>query len=209
MNSQTPHRVLNFSAGPSAIPLPVLQKAQAEFLDYKNTGMSIMELSHRSETFEAIIQKAEDDLRELLEIPSNYKVIFMQGGGTGEFAATHLNLMLSKSIVEKQRKLSEANPGQNKTLKCGYIVSGIWSKKGHQECKRLGGNAHVIVDSKESLGQSGYYDLPPVSSWDLPKPEETAYVYYCDNETIGGFEMKSDSIYPHIDPSVPIVCDMS
>ncbi|PVU94919.1 hypothetical protein BB561_002169 [Smittium simulii] len=204
MSPNQEYRAINLSAGPSAIPLEVLKTAQNEFLNYKNSGMSVIELSHRSKLFESILSNTEADLRRILDIPANYKVLFMQSGGTGEFAATHLNLMASKLVEDKQKAL-----GTDKKAKCAYIISGVWSKKAHTECLRMGGNAHTIVDGKSHFKADGYYDLPAAAEWDIPNPEETAYVYYCDNETIGGFEMELDTVVPHIDPSIPIICDMS
>ncbi|PVV02176.1 hypothetical protein BB560_003377 [Smittium megazygosporum] len=204
MSDKGVFRVTNFAAGPSAIPLEVLEVAQNEFLNYKDSGMSVLELSHRSELFESILSEAETNLRGTLNIPDNYKVLFMQGGGTGEFAACYLNMMASDVIFNKQ----QSAPG-GKQLKCAYFITGIWSKKAYEECSKIGGSPHAIVDAKKYYNGAGYFGLPPREEWDMPKPEETAFVYYCDNETIGGVEMEVDSIVPHIDPSIPIVCDMS
>ncbi|OMJ08402.1 Phosphoserine aminotransferase [Smittium culicis] len=197
----SPFRVNNFSAGPSSIPLEVLETVQKDFLNYNNTGMSVVEMSHRSKEFTRIFKEAEDDYRSLLDIPDNYHVLFMQGGGTSQFAATFLNLNASKVINEKQAKSS-------KPLKCGYIVGGVWSKQAKDECSKLGGNVHIIADCQDKA-TGKYTSVPPASSWDIPPTNELAYVYYCDNETIGGLEFNSDSVFPHFDSSIPIVCDIS
>ncbi|OMH85667.1 Phosphoserine aminotransferase [Zancudomyces culisetae] len=213
------NRAVNFSAGPSMMPYPVLLKARDEFLDYQDSGMSVIELSHRSKLFGDVITGAEQKLRKLLNIPSEgYSVFFMHGGGTGGFAATYLNLMSSKVVRDKQRKIHN----QGKTLKCGYVVSGIWSKSAYEECVDLGGNAHVVVNCESTVEldnasdagvpqiKKGYFDLPPTEKWDLPPSDELAYIYYCDNETIGGFEMNVDSITSAVDTNeVVLVCDVS
>ena len=121
------NRAHNFSAGPSTLPASVLEKARDELLNYKGSGMSVMELSHRSSTFNDIIIRAENQLRTLLDIPSNYHILFFQGGGMGQFAATHLNLMASKHVRKKQLKLAEEG---KKITKCDYLVTGAWSEGG-------------------------------------------------------------------------------
>ncbi|MGB9674226.1 MAG: phosphoserine transaminase [Anaerolineales bacterium] len=154
------NRAHNFNAGPAGLPLEVLQEAQAELLDYKGSGMSVMEISHRSKEFENIINEAEMDLRELLHIPDNYKVLFLQGGASLQFSMIPMNLRNSGSSAD-------------------YIVTGAWSKKAVQEAQKLG-NTRIAADTKES----NYNCLP--SSLDLdPK---AAYLYYCSNETIHGVE---------------------
>ncbi|KAJ1916777.1 Phosphoserine transaminase [Mycoemilia scoparia] len=192
------YRVFNFCAGPSTLPLPVLKQARDEFFNYKGTGMSVMELSHRSKVFDEIIETAESNLRTLLSIPSNYRILFFQGGGMGQFAATYLNLQASKYAHEKRAKLG-------KELVCDYLVTGSWSEGAVKECKRLGGNANLVIDTKDSK----YSHIPDKSTWKLSPPEETAYVYYCDNETIHGVEFDPDAVTSIVDPSVPIICDIS
>ncbi|OLY84949.1 Phosphoserine aminotransferase [Smittium mucronatum] len=202
MQNQPPNfRANNFSAGPSSIPEEVLTVVQRDLFNFDNTGISVMEMSHRSKSFTKVFKEAEEDFRKLYDVPDNYYVLFMQGGGTGEFAAVYLNLINSKVIRQKQRDSS--NP-----LKCAYIVSGSWSKLAKKECERLGGQTHLIVDCQDSASGK-YLTVPPVSDWDILPTQDLAYVYYCDNETIGGLEFESDSVYPHFDNSVPIVCDIS
>lgn len=158
--SETIHRAHNFNAGPAGLPLEVMQQAQAELLDYKGTGMSIMEMSHRSKEFEAMLNETEADLRELLNIPANYKVLFMQGGASLQFSMIPMNLRPAGASAD-------------------YIVTGAWSKKAIQEAQKLG-PARAAADMKAS----NYNSLP--ASLDLdPK---AAYLYYCSNETIHGVE---------------------
>jgi phosphoserine aminotransferase len=124
-------RVYNYSAGPSMLPVEVLEQAQKEMLCYGESGMSVMEMSHRSKDFEAIIKQAEQDLRELMHIPDNYKVLFVQGGGSTQFAMVPLNLM-------------------NKNKKANYINTGQWAKKAYAEAKRYG-DVKVIASSEDAV----------------------------------------------------------
>ena len=166
------------------LPQPVLKQVQAELLDYKDTGCSVMELSHRSKEFEAVIAEAEADLRSILSIPDNYKVLFMQGGATAQFAGIVMNL------------------GHDKPL--DYIVSGTWSEKALQEAQRLGAAVNVVVNSK-ALKHTGRF--PSIEEWKFS--EDASYVYYCDNETVHGVEFQQSFVdaFPH--KNVPVVCDMS
>ncbi len=152
-------RVYNFSAGPSMLPEEVLKEAAAEMLDYKGTGMSVMEMSHRSKAFEEIIQTAEADLRELMNIPDNYKVLFLQGGASQQFAAIPMNLMKNKVA--------------------DFIVTGQWAKKAYQEAKRYG-KCTVLASSEDKT----YSYIPDCS--DLNISEDADYVYICHNNTIYG-----------------------
>ena len=152
-------RVYNFSAGPAVLPEEVLRQAAAEMLDYDGTGMSVMEMSHRSKPFAGIIEAAEADLRELLAVPDNYQVLFLQGGATQQFAAIPMNLM--------QAKVAD------------YVVSGSWSKKAWKEAK-LYGDARCVASSED--GNFSY--VPVVASLELSP--EVDYVYICQNATIYG-----------------------
>ncbi len=152
-------RVFNFSAGPAVLPEAVLKQAAAEMLDYNNTGMSVMEMSHRSKAFEAIILQAETDLRKLMQIPDNYKVLFLQGGGHLQFAMVPLNLM--------------------KNGVADYIITGEWAKKAYAEAKRYG-DARKIASSEDKL----FSYIPDCS--DLPISPAADYVYICENNTIYG-----------------------
>ncbi len=156
----TLNRAHNFNAGPAALPLEVLQRAQAEMLDYKGTGMSIIEMSHRSKEFEAMINETEADMRELLNIPANYKVMFMQGGASLQFSMIPMSFRPSGASAD-------------------YIVTGTWSKKAVDEAKKLG-NTRVAASGKETN-----FDRTPAS---LETDPNAAYLYYCSNETIHGVE---------------------
>ena len=161
-------RAYNFNPGPGALPLEVLQQAQAELLDFKGTGMSVMEISHRSKEFEAVIQTAEADLRDLLGIPSNYKVMFLQGGATLQFAMLAMNLRPAGASAD-------------------YIVTGAWSKIALKEAKKLG-TARAAANTEAD----GFNCIP--ASLDLdPK---AAYLHFTANETIHGVEYFSEPTPP-------------
>ena len=157
-------RVYNFSAGPAILPEEVLREAQAEMLDYKGTGMSVMEMSHRSKAFDEIIQEAEQDLRDLMHIPDNYKVLFLQGGASLQFAMIPMNLMKNKVA--------------------DYIVTGQWAKKAYQEAQKYG-KANKIASSEDKT----FSYIPDCS--DLPISEDADYVYICENNTIYGTKFKT------------------
>ena len=152
-------RVYNFSAGPAVLPEEVLKEAAAEMLDYRGTGMSVMEMSHRSKSYETIIEDAESDLRDLLHIPENYKVLFLQGGGSTQFAMVPMNLM--------------------KNRVADYIITGPWAKKAHKEAS-IYGKANAIASSADKT----FSYIPDCS--DLPVSEDADYVYICENNTIYG-----------------------
>jgi phosphoserine aminotransferase len=155
-------RVFNFAAGPAALPLEVLEQAREEMTDWRGSGMSVMEISHRSKAFIGVAAEAEADLRELLAIPSNYKVLFMQGGATGQFAAIPMNLTQSGASVD-------------------YLNTGAWSKKAIGEARHYC-NVNVAADA----AASNYSDVPARSEWRLTAG--AAYLHYTPNETIGGVE---------------------
>ena len=157
-------RVYNFSAGPAVLPEEVLKEAAAEMLDYNGTGMSVMEMSHRSKAFEDIIKTAEADLRELMNIPDNYKVLFLQGGASQQFAMIPMNLM--------------------KNGVADYIVTGQWAKKAWQEASKFG-KANKIASSEDKT----FSYIPDCS--DLPIDEDADYVYICENNTIYGTKYKT------------------
>lgn len=152
-------RVYNFSAGPAVLPESVLREAADEMLDYKGTGMGVMEMSHRSKAYQEIIDTAEADLRALMGIPDNYKVMFMQGGTSQQFAMVPMNLMRNKVA--------------------DYIVTGQWAKKAYQEAKMYG-QANCIASSADKT----FSYIPDCS--DLPISENADYVYICENNTIYG-----------------------
>ena len=152
-------RVFNFSAGPAVLPEEVLREAAAEMLDYRGTGMSVMEMSHRSRPFQEIIETAESDLRELMGIPDNYKVLFLQGGASQQFAMIPMNLM--------------------KNRVADYIITGQWAKKAWQEAQKYG-KANAVASSADKT----FTYIPDCS--DLPISENADYVYICENNTIYG-----------------------
>ena len=152
-------RIYNFSAGPAVLPVEVLEEAAAEMLDYNGTGMSVMEMSHRSKAYDAIIKEAEQDLRDLLNIPDNYKVLFVQGGASLVFASVPMNLMKNK--------------------KAGYIITGQWAKKAYQEAKIYGEAVELASSADETFAY-----IPDCS--DLPITDDMDYVYICENNTIYG-----------------------
>ena len=152
-------RIYNFSAGPATMPVEVLEEVAAEMLNYKGSGMCVMEMSHRSKVYQTIIDEAEADLRELMNIPNNYKVLFIQGGATLQFAMVPANLM--------------------KNGVADYIVTGAWSKKAAEEAKKYG-KVNVIASSKDK----NFSYVPDVT--DLPIDPDADYVYICENETIHG-----------------------
>ena len=172
-------RVFNFSAGPAALPETVLRRAADEMLDWHGSGMSVMEMSHRGKEFIAIHAEAESLLRELLAVPANYKLLFMQGGAIGENAIVPMNMMRGRAGAD-------------------YIDTGEWSKKSIKEAKKYG-----KVNVAASAADTGYTTIPPRASWKLDP--DAAYVHICSNETIGGVEYH---FTPEVG-NVPLVADMS
>jgi len=172
-------RAFNFCAGPATLPEPVLKQARDEMLDWRGTGMSVMEMSHRSDEFVAIAETAEKDLRELAGISEDYAVLFMQGGASSQFSTIPLNLLADKTSAD-------------------YVNTGIWSKKAIAEAKRYG-DVNVVASSEDS----GFTTVPEQSTWTTNA--DAAYLHYTPNETIGGleFDFVPDS------GDVPLVADMS
>ena len=157
------HRVYNFSAGPAVLPEEVLREAADEMLDYQGSGMSVMEMSHRSKVYDNIIKTAEQDLRDLMGIPDNYKVLFLQGGASQQFAAVPMNLM--------------------KNGVADYIVTGQWAKKAYQEAQKYGKAVKVASSEDKTFSY-----IPDCS--DLPIDDDADYVYICENNTIYGTKYK-------------------
>src|SRR5690606_39063146 len=172
-------RAHNFCAGPAALPAAVLQRAQAEMLDWQGRGLSVMEMSHRSDDYVAIAEKAEQDLRDLLLVPSDYKVLFLQGGASQQFAEIPLNLLPEGGVAD-------------------YVDTGIWSKKAIEEASRYG-NINVAASAKAY----DYFAIPGQNEWQLSK--DAAYLHYASNETIGGLQFDWT---PELG-DVPLVADMS
>ena len=172
-------RVFNFSAGPAVLPEAVLRKAAAEMLDWHGSGMSVMEMSHRGKEFVSIAAKAESDLRALLSIPANYKVLFLQGGAIAENALVPMNLLAGKTAAD-------------------YINTGEWSKKSIKEAKK-----YCAVNVAASAEDRNFTYVPPRETWKLDAA--AAYVHVCTNETIGGVEYQ----WTPDTGAVPLVADMS
>ena len=171
--------VYNFAPGPAMLPRAVMEQAQQELLDWKGTGMSVMEISHRSKEFLALAQESETDLREILGIPGNYKVLFLQGGATSQFSMVPMNLLQAGATAD-------------------YIHTGNWSGKALKEAQRFG-KVNVAASSKEV----NFTTIPERDSWKLS--DNAAYVYYCSNETIGGLEFQDT---PDVGDR-PLICDLT
>lgn len=172
-------RVFNFAAGPATLPLEVLQQAQAEMTDWNAGGMSVMEVSHRSKAFIAVAQQAEADLRELLSIPANYKVLFLQGGAIGQNAFIPMNLLRGRTRAD-------------------YVDTGIWSQKSIKEARK-----YCSVNVAASGEATNFTAIPRQDTWKLDP--QAAYVHICGNETIGGVQYH----WTPDTGGVPLVCDMS
>jgi phosphoserine aminotransferase len=179
MATTTVHRVFNFAAGPAVLPLPVLEEAQRDLLALPGVGMSVLEISHRSKTFEAIIQQAEADTRELGGIPSNYQVLFLQGGASLQFSMVPMNLLPPGGTAD-------------------YVVTGAWGQKAVKEAKRVG-----TVNIAATTEADKFTRLPGTGEVSLTAG--AAYVHYTSNETIQGVEWKTDAVFG----DAPVVCDAS
>src|SRR6266704_2912146 len=179
MGSRPVTRVFNFSAGPAALPEEVLAQAAAEMLDWHGSGMSVMEMSHRGKEFISIYDKAQADLRGLLKIPANYKILFLQGGAIAENAIVPMNLLLGRSTAD-------------------YVNTGEWSKKSIKEAKK-----YCTVSIAASSEDRNFTYVPARETWKLTR--EAAFVHVCTNETIGGVEYQ----WAPDTGDVPLVADMS
>ncbi len=177
-------RPYNFSAGPAAIPHEVLSRVAEEMLDWHGSGMSVMEMSHRGREFTAIHEAAERDLRELLQIPAHFHILFMQGGGIGENAIVPMNLSRG-GVVDA-------------------VLTGTWSRKSADEARRYA-QVHIAADSADAQGQ--YLDLIPASDWKLSP--DAAYVHVCTNETIDGLELQQLPDLKALGSDAPLVIDFS
>jgi phosphoserine aminotransferase len=172
-------RIYNFSAGPAILPTEVLAKAQEELLSLNGIGMSVMEVSHRSEYFEPVLENAKQGIRDLLSVPENYQILFLQGGASLQFAQIPMTFLQKESSAD-------------------YIVNGAWSEKAVKEAKRFGG-VNVIYSGKES----GYKTAPAQEELRFSRTAE--YIHYCSNETIDGVEFK----YDLDGGNIPVICDAS
>ena len=175
--------VYNFSAGPATLPREVMTKVQTDFLDWQGTGISIVEMSHRSKAFEAIAEQSIQDLSALLSIPDNYKILFLQGG------ATHLMSMAPLNLC-------------NKTDTADYLVTGNWSSRALKEAERLT-NVNIVATS----AAESFTTIPDNGDWRFS--EQPSYFYFCDNETIAGVEFQSTPILPGEHADTILVCDMT
>ena len=169
----------NFCAGPAMLPAEVMQQAQAEMLDWQGCGSSVMEISHRSAPFIEVAQQAEQDLRELLNVPKNYKVLFLQGGGRGQFAAAPLNI---------------ASPEQTSL----HLVTGSWSKGAVSEAAKYT-QTHVVA--KDAINAENKRYVPEASTWDASDEvlKNAAYLHYCPNETVDGIALHTPPRFHNID----------
>lgn len=177
-------RVFNFSAGPCCLPLEVLEQAKADLVNHQGSGMSIMEMSHRSKEFVAVAEDAEKDLRTLLNVPDNFKVLFLQGGATAQFAAVPLNLFGERS-------------------KGDYLITGQWGEKAHKECSKYG-TAVAPMNTKEGK----FTSIPD----DYTLSPDACYVHYCHNETVNGVEWSEEALqklYAKVPDGVHLVADVS
>ncbi len=172
-------RIYNFSAGPAILPVEVLEKAKSELLSLNGIGMSVMEISHRSKHFEPILEGATSGIRELLNIPDNYQILFLQGGASLQFSMIPLNFLPENETAD-------------------YVVTGAWGKKALKEAKKCG-NANVIF----STAEEGFKSVPTQD--ELTFSEDANYIHYTSNETIEGVEFK----YDLDGSGIPVVCDMS
>jgi phosphoserine aminotransferase len=173
-------RAHNFNAGPSILPLPVLEQAQKELIDFKGTGMSVMEISHRSKEFEGVLAEAEQDLRTLMGIPANYRVLFLQGGATLQFAMIPMNLRPAGASAD-------------------YILTGSWSKGAYKEAQKLGATRSAFTGEPDNFNR-----LP--AQEELQLDSKAAYLYFTSNETIHGVEFKNEPAAP---AGVPLFVDTS
>lgn len=171
--------VYNFGAGPAMLPIAVMKQAQEELLDWHGTGISVIEMSHRSKQFNDIVEESEADLRELLNVPETHRVLFLQGGASSQFAMVPMNLLGGHATAD-------------------YIHTGIWSGKAITEAQRFG---KVNIAASSEAG--GFFTIPERAGWNLS--DQSAYVYYTDNETIGGLEFSST---PEVG-DIPLVSDMT
>jgi len=175
-------QIYNFSAGPAVLPKAVLQQAQQEMLDWHGSGISVMEMSHRGKEFTKILEELENDLRELANIPYNYKILLLQGGASSQFSMVPMNLLRGKQTAD-------------------YIVTGQWSQKAAQEAMR-----YCAVNIAASSEDANFTYAPRQETWQINK--NTAYIHYTTNETIGGVEFHWTPEFPKDDP-IPLVADMS
>ncbi|KAH9952010.1 phosphoserine aminotransferase [Amylocystis lapponica] len=208
-------RVTNFGAGPSALPVSVLEEAAKGLLNFQQTGMGIAEISHRSKEFQAFLTNIESLIRTQLDVPPTHRILFTQGGGSAQFSAVVLNLLARYRLLHPERSADETV--------MDYVVTGSWSKKAAEEARRLGGGrVHVVVDARTfSHDGTSFDNIPPHAAFAFSR--DPALVYYCENETVDGVEFSHDRAAPaafpyHLlapdagadaRPLVPLVADYS
>lgn len=196
-------QTINLGAGPSTLPTPILLEASQGILDYEGTGMGVTELSHRSSTFQDLLKEAESNLRTLLDIPDTHAVVFLQGGGTEQFSATLLNMLAAHAA---------RNPSYQGTPPVDYVVSGAWSDKAIKEAQRITPRVNLAADLRPAISNKDTEVTPP-ERWALSALDDApAMLYYCDNETIDGFEFPQDFVLrlpQAYRERVPIVADCS
>lgn len=175
-----------FGAGPALLPTNVLEQMASDLLDYKDNGIGVAEISHRSKDAIGIIDASKEKIRKLYNVPETHEIFFAQGGGTGGFAAVAYNMLAAHA--QKTGKKGKAD----------YIVTGSWSKKASQEAARLGIDVNIVAEGKGGV--------PDKANWSFSNPEDIAYVYYCDNETVHGVEFSET---PDVPEGVELVADMS
>ncbi|KAE9400741.1 phosphoserine aminotransferase [Gymnopus androsaceus JB14] len=205
----TDPRTINFGAGPSALPESVLEEACKGLLNFKGTGIGIAEISHRSKEFTSLVAELENNIRTQLDVPPTHKIIFTQGGGTGQFSAVVLNMLarhrlLHPNLSDEQRVMD-------------YVITGSWSKKAAEEARRLGGaTIHIAADSRtESKDSKSFDGIPAHENFDFSA--DPALIYYCENETVDGVQFSNDDQSPasfpfHLLPAgdlLPLVADYS
>ncbi|KAH8915256.1 phosphoserine aminotransferase [Atractiella rhizophila] len=199
-------KTINLNSGPCPIPTEVITASIPSLLDFAQTGIGILEISHRSKEFDKIIKEATDDLRTILKVPSNFKILWMQGGGTGQFGAVCMNLMSWYKMKYNETK-EDVEP-----LVADFCITGAWSSKSAQEAKRLGFKVNVVCSGESN----GFSTIPPTDEWRFSSPDDAqkppAFVYMCDNETIQGLEYSPSFPFdklPYSTKEVPLVSDMS
>ena len=209
MSESAHSRVVNFGAGPSALPVSVLEEASKGLLNFQNTGIGIAEISHRSKEFVAFIGNVEQLIREQLDVPPTHSILFTQGGGSAQFSAVVMNMVARYRLLHPNAQESD--------VEMDYVVTGSWSKKASEEAKRLGGGkVKIIADAREHSASGKHFDsVPPHSAYKFS--QDPALIYYCENETVDGVEFSHDDASPasfpfHLLPEntlAPLVADYS
>lgn len=182
-------RIYNFSAGPCQLPIEVMEEIKYDLLNYKGCGMSVMEMSHRSKEFANIMAEAQKDMRDILSVPDNYKIMYLQGGATLQFSGIPMNLF----------------GGPNAIQKADVAQTGQWGEKLAKETKKYG-EVNLVCDTKPGK----FTSIPPVEQWKLGNPDDTAFLHYCANETVNGVEFHTHPQLPtEYAQKVPLIADMS